>query len=347
MPRLSFSVPKYSRHKASGQTVVTIQGRDHYLGPYGSKSSKHKYDQFVGQWIAAGRPAQATAAPDALTIAELILAYWKFAERHYVKEGEPTSEQHCIRSALRHVRRLYDDLPAIEFGPLALKSVRRSMEESRLCRSTINEHVGRIRRLFRWAVSEELLPASVYQALATVSGLQKGRTTAREPEPILPVEDNVVDATLSHLPVVVRDMVRFQRLTGCRPGEVCRLRPCDIDRSDDVWQFRPETHKTEHHGRSRFIFIGPLAQAVLLPYLLRNSDAYCFSPTESEKKLHDEMRANRKTKVQPSQLSRSKPRAQRKPRDRYTRNSYLKAVCRACAVAFPAPVNLSTDERQL
>ncbi len=25
-------------------------------------------------------------------------------------------------------------------------------------------------------------------------------------------------------------MVRFQRFTGCRPNEVCIIRPCDVDR---------------------------------------------------------------------------------------------------------------------
>ena len=52
-------------------------------------------------------------------------------------------------------------------------------------------------------------------------------------------------------------MVRFQRLVGCRPGEVCMLRPCDLDRSDDVWRYVPESHKTEHYGKQRIILIGP------------------------------------------------------------------------------------------
>jgi hypothetical protein len=33
MPRLIHAPPKYRKHKASGQAVVTINGRDHYLGP--------------------------------------------------------------------------------------------------------------------------------------------------------------------------------------------------------------------------------------------------------------------------------------------------------------------------
>ena len=79
-------------------------------------------------------------------------------------------------------------------------------------------------------------------------------------------------------------MIRFQRLTGCRPGEVCILRPCDVDTSGEVWAYRPESHKTEHHGRDRVIFLGPKAQDVLRPYLLRDKTAYCFVPAESERK---------------------------------------------------------------
>jgi len=65
--------------------------------------------------------------------------------------------------------------------------------------------------------------------------------------------------------VVVADMVRFQRFTGARPGEVCQIRPIDVDRSGEVWTYRPESHKTEHHGRQRIIYVGPQAQEVLAP----------------------------------------------------------------------------------
>ena len=32
--------PKYRKHRASGQAVVTLNGRDIYLGPHGTKASK-------------------------------------------------------------------------------------------------------------------------------------------------------------------------------------------------------------------------------------------------------------------------------------------------------------------
>ena len=84
----------------------------------------------------------------------------------------------------------------------------------------------------------------------------------------------VVEATLPHLPPVVGDMVRFQLLTGSRPGEVCSIRPCDVDRSGEVWIYRPEHHKTEHQDRQRIIFIGPKGQDALRPYLLRDAEAF-------------------------------------------------------------------------
>jgi integrase len=143
------------------------------------------------------------------------------------------------------------------------------------------------------------------------------------------VADDVVDATLPHLPVVIADMVRVQRLLGCRPGEVCMMRPSDIDRSAEVWEYRPASHKTEHHGRHRVIFIGPKAQEILLQYLLRDADAYCFAPADSERKRKALMRALRKTLVQPSQRNRRKRRPKHKPGNCYVKDAYNRAICRA------------------
>lgn len=84
-----------------------------------------------------------------------------------------------------------------------------------------------IQRAFRWGVSQEMLPEAVYRALTTVMGLRKGRTEARETRPVRPVADEVVDVALPYLPAIVADMVRFQRLTGCRPAESERKRLAD------------------------------------------------------------------------------------------------------------------------
>jgi integrase len=330
MPK-SAHVPAYKLHKPSGQARVIIRGRQHYLGPYGSEESREKYGRLIAELAAGGRPDQAHDPGAKLLVVELVARYWDFAQGYYRKDGRPSAHLDAVRRNLRLLRQLYAHTPAGDFGPLALRAIQQKLIGERKCRTYINATCDIIRRVFKWGVSQELIPPSIYQALATVPGLRKGRSAAREPAPVLPVDNAVVDATLPELPPVVVDMVRFQRLTGCRPGEVCKLRPCDVDRSGEVWQYQPGDHKTAHLGRVRVVYIGPQAQDVLRPYLLRAADAYCFSPAESEQQRHAEMRAARKTRVQPSQQWRRKARPKRKPGDRYRKDAYTWAVRRAIA----------------
>ena len=325
-------VPSYRHHKPTGQAVVTLGGRDIYLGRWNSSQSRHEYDRIIGEWLASGRTLPRPTAD--LMIAELILRFMHFAKGYYRKAGESTSELDEFKQSLRPVRQLYGMTPAVEFGPIALKAVRLKMLEAGLSRGTINRRVNRIKRLFKWSVAEELLEPSVYQRLATVEGLKQGRTTAREPRPIAPIDDQVVDATLPHLSEVVVDMVRFQRLTGCRPDEVCMMRPIDVDTTGDVWRYRPESHKTQHLGRERIIFVGPKAQDVLRKFLLRDKESYCFAPTESERKRNARRREARQSPMTPSQARRGRKRHPKRPAgDRYTVNSYRRAIHRAVDLA--------------
>lgn len=336
---MSVRIPKYRLHKGSGQALVQINGERIYLGKHGTEQSKEKYRRIVAESL--GNPQHSPPLPQradqvgaVLSISGLILAYWKFVETYYQRDGEPTSELGCLRDALKPLRQLYGRTPAAKFGPRSLKTVRQAMIDADLSRGVINARVGRIKRLFKWGVAEELIPPGVYHGLEAVPGLRKGRTAARESEPVLPVADAVVDATLPHLPNVLADMIRFQRLTGCRPTEACVLRPGDVDRSGEIWEYRPGAHKTQHHGRERIIFIGPRAQEVLQRYLLRPAIAYCFSPVDSERARNEERRANRKSPMTPSQAKRRpKKNRCRPPRDRYDRNSYRRAIHRACGKA--------------
>ncbi|HEX4145890.1 MAG TPA: site-specific integrase [Pirellulales bacterium] len=330
MPRSAGeSVPSYRKHRASGQAIVVIAGRCHYLGPHGTVASRAEYDRLIAEWIANGR--QLSVAPDlGLTIAELMQRYRQHVQQYYVKNGRATSEQHDIASAMRFVRTLYAEKRVGEFGPLSLKAVRQKMLDAGWARSTINRQVQRVQRMFRWGVENELVSASVYQALKAVNGLRKGRCPAREPLPIGPVSDATVEATLEMLPKVVADMVRFQRLTGCRPQDVCSVRPCDIDTSGDVWVFVPIEHKTEHHGRQHSILIGPKAQSVLRPYLLRESTSFCFRPSDSERKRRA---ANEEARVTPLQYgnrsgTNRKSRPKRTAGDRYNTSGYRRCISR-------------------
>jgi hypothetical protein len=66
-------VPKYRHHKPTGQAVVTLSGKDHYLGPRKTATSRAEYDRLIGEWLAAGRSLPKPEAQ--LNIAELALRY--------------------------------------------------------------------------------------------------------------------------------------------------------------------------------------------------------------------------------------------------------------------------------
>jgi integrase len=329
-PRL----PKYRHHKARNLAVVRLNGRDHYLGPYDSPESHAEYRRLVGEWMANGitnTPAKAGGeAEPPPSINEVMLGYIAHVDRYYVKEGRPTSEVSLIRRALRVLRQLYGHTAARDFAPLALKAVRQAFIDAGLCRNEVNRRTGLIVRFFKWAVENEFVPASVHHGLKAVVGLRKGRTGVRETDPVGPVADAHVDAVLPHVGRRVAAMVELQRLTGMRPGEVTRMRTVDVDRSGAVWAYRPESHKAEHHGKSRRIFIGPRGQEILKPWLRADPAAYLFSPKESMEELRAERRRGRKTPVQPSQRDRKRKAPKKTPGDRYTKDSYRRAIAKGC-----------------
>lgn len=334
MPRQK-EVPALTLHRPSGRARVRIDGRDHYLGPYGSVQAREAYEEFIGEWL-----ARQDVTRFALTVDELALAYSAHADDYYRhSDGTPTREAENIRIALRTIIRLYGRTRVREFGPKDLKAVRNELIRAGSTRSYINGVVGKIKRMFKWGVAEEMVPESVWRALQAVEGLRAGRTAARESPPIRPVDDAAVEATLPHLSPVVADMVRIQLLTGARPGEICSMRPCDVSRgSDSVWTYQPSTHKTEHHGKQRRIFIGPQSQRILARYLLRSPESYCFSPAEAETKRNEIRRAARRTPMTPSQAAR-KPKG-RTLQSRFTKDAYNRSVQRACEAAFGMPPEL-------
>ncbi len=280
MPRRR--IPKYRRYKPKDLGLVVIDGKQYYLGRYGTAESLAEYNRLIQEWLARGTllVAEPGAGEVALTVNDLLLVFWtRHAEKHYRRpDGSVTGELANFRDSLRPIRRLYGPTPASDFSPLKLKTVRQQMIDSGLSRGTINQRVGRIVRLYKWAASEELVPAGVYHALKTVTGLPKGRTDAKETQPVQPVADEAVEAIRTHVAHQVWAMVKLQRLTGMRPGEVVIMRTCDLDTSGEVWVFSPPGHKTAHHGRERKICLGPRAQEVVRPWLRPVATEYLFSP---------------------------------------------------------------------
>lgn len=341
-------VPSYRRH-ASGQARVTIAGHDYLLGPWGSKASKEKYNRLVGEYVSSGRSKSFGTKPAEITIAELLFAFLSHAEQTYgvSKQGE----YYHLSLAIRPIKRLYASTNAVDFGVVQWKAIRKYIEDGKNgatpkagqkprpvsipSRRYVNAVMQRVTRIFCWAAGDgDMYPAELAGKLEKIEHLKIGRTDAVETDAIEPVSDEVVEMTLKHLPQILGDMVRVQRLIGCRPGEVCQLTPGMIDRTTDVWEAVLKQHKNAHRGQERKLSIGPKCQAILLPYLLRGENECLFRPMDADKKRRQLLHEARVTPMscghRPGTNKTSKP--TRKPGTQYTTQSYSKAIKRVCGV---------------
>jgi integrase len=359
MPRPQNSVPSYSNHKPTGQAYVRFPNgngsrRVIYLGQYDSPESRTEYARIVQELAVSPIPNsfdRIVKDKSDVTMSELLNAYRKYAEQHYRHpDGTPTSEISVVKITLKAFREVYANKPISEFGPLCVKAIRQKWIDENHTRSECNRRVKIIKRILKWGLSEELVPATIYQAVASIAGLQRGRTKARELLPVLPVPDEVVDATLPYLSRHVCGLVEFQRLTGCRPGEACAIRRCDIDTGGMVWLYKPPHHKGSWQGKSRVIAIGPKAQELIKEFFTPNLDDYLFSPRRARGERIAEQAAKRQTPRYPSHMKRNaekrKKNPQVSPAERYTKGSYAVAIDRACDVAFPPSGDLAQREEE-
>ena len=352
MPRQRNLLPSYLLHKQSGRARAV------WTDPAGTRQFRllpGLFDNAESRTAFARLQLELASSPhlpykadrSGVSVNEVLLAYLGFAQGHYRRpDGSTSNEFEEYKLVARYVRELYGHLPSAEFGPLALRAVRQKFLAADWSRGFINQRIWRVKRIFKWAVAEELIPSAVHQALTAVPGLQRGRSAARETEPVGPVDDATVDATLPFLSAHVRGLVEFQRLTGCRPGEACALRRCDIDTGGAVWLYRPTLHKNTWRGKSRTIAIGPKAQAMLREYFTPSIDDYLFSPARAVKQLIAERNAKRKTPRWPSHMKRNErkrvgAKRKRPPAERYNRLSYGTAIDRACDRAFPPPAHVA------
>ncbi len=89
-------VPSYRLHKASGQAVVTINGRDLYLGKWNTAAGKAEYDRVIAEYLANGRQLK---SEDEKTFEYVTDAYLVFAQQYYRKNETVTREFDCISEA--------------------------------------------------------------------------------------------------------------------------------------------------------------------------------------------------------------------------------------------------------
>ncbi len=331
----------------SGQSVVTIDGRDFYLGKHDTPESFARYAVLIRVYQEGG-----LKLPENFEVGQLDSMLSVCPPSH--QADQPILVRHITASYREHMKTKYSANPterlrlnllcneldehdgdklADSYGPRALQAQRQRWVKDGKSRVYCNRLTNAVIRLFKYAVSQELASVNTWQALRSVEALRAGQTEAPETEPVRPVAIEIVRQTAKHLSPVLKAMLRVHVATGMRPSELCRIRPCDIDRSGPVWIYRPAKHKTAGRGKTRAIPIVGDALDALVEYMNRDTHSYCFSPAESVAWWQAQKRANRKSKVQPSQISRAKENPAKQPRDCYDSHSYRQSIQRAAKTA--------------
>lgn len=188
-----------------------------------------------------------------LTREDLIGRYNAHAREYYRRaDGSPTRHATNIELATRP---LVSHEPAASFGLHELRRYREQRITRGLKRRTINQWVGWVRGMFRWAAREKLLSPAQVAELTLLEPLRYGRSRAKERADGVIVTLEMILRILPELSAAVRSMVRIQWLTGMRPGEVVSMKWFELTDLDSCTVYRPTQHKTKHHNRSRVIVL--------------------------------------------------------------------------------------------
>jgi len=179
MPRPRKLVPRYLKHPCGRARAIwnDAAGRRVRLlpGPFGSPGSLQAFARL--QLEIASSPETLAGAANGLSVVEILAPYLRHAAAYYGRG----SELGMIKDALKVVRELYGAEPVAGFGPKRLAAVREAFVRKGWSRTYVNRQVGKIVRAFKWAASEELIPATMHAALKTLSPLRRGHSEAPSP----------------------------------------------------------------------------------------------------------------------------------------------------------------------
>ena len=196
------AIPAYCRQREKGRTdraCVKIDGKKITLGIYDSPESRQKYAELIGNLGNSATP-DASKELTAPTVNEVLTSYLEYAQKYYRQpDGSMHAHYSSFMSLSRYLRRIAGETLVSDFGPKRLKEVRQAMIDDGLSRKYINAQINRVRRIFKWGTVEEMVPGEVPINLSALEGLREGKTKARETAQVLPVDAELVEATLSHL----------------------------------------------------------------------------------------------------------------------------------------------------
>lgn len=279
--------------------------------------------------------------PAGVSVSELC-ALWAEHCREYYRgpDGTPTSMATNAVLAVRLFRDLYGNAAVSELTHADMLQLRDALVRSGVARTTVNRRLWCVKYMMEWALDEAIIPAAVKAELTQVKGVKRGRTLAPERQPVRPVDDATIAATVAHMMPNTADMVRVHRLTGMRPGELCALRWSLIDTSRTPWVYRVPAEVNKNNwrgelGQPRMVCIGPKARAILEGH---KGDDVPFSPVLA---FAEYLKARRAARVTPiygeTEDAKKSPHVPRVLGDRWTTDAYTKTIRAACGKAKITP----------
>ncbi|MFN6194232.1 MAG: tyrosine-type recombinase/integrase, partial [Planctomycetota bacterium] len=253
-------VPKIGRH-STGQARVTLSGQVHYLGAYGTQEAAAKYAELLAKWEAGGRQPLRPVATVAQvgTVAELVAEYLRHVDRRgrYTKsDGRRTSAHARLDRTLRYVVKAIGDVQLRRLRPAHLRKwIDEMIDREGVGRDYLNKMLATVRAMLEWAAREERLGRDQFRDLREVESLSREDLPGRDHrvEKYCPTAAEVERIAQAAGGIVGR-MIRVQFACGLRPGELLRMRWCDLDRTEvaGCWTYRvsDDVSKVAHHGRA-------------------------------------------------------------------------------------------------
>ena len=316
--------------KQGNLAYVRVHGRKIYLGTHGTPEVQREYNRVIAEYY-----ANASAPPKTshtLTIDELCLRFLEDRKTDLA----PKQLEH-YKSLIEIILSQYSGLPANEFSPNKLRTLRVEFVKYGFVRQQCNKRASLVRTIFKWGVSHELIPASIWEALRSLEPLRKGQTTAPEGKRRRAIPQEYIERTLEELSPTVASMVRVHLATAARPSEICEMKIEHIDQRDPaVWVVRPPEHKNDWRDdfEDRLLYLAKPEIDLLIPIIGERTEGYVFRPqdaiAENKAKKWERAKWQRKT---PSRLERDKQRSKR-PKQQlnecYHAPAYRRAIERAC-----------------
>jgi len=328
------NIPQLRRWATRDLAYVYRNGKKTYFGKWGSSESIQKYNDFIKKL------ADEESKP-AITLRYVVDRFLEAKSNYYVKRGEQTRQLSRIKTACEYPVKMYGDRLVDSITPKTLIDCRAEMEKSgRFSRSYINTLISCFRLVIRWGVEQELVKAETLTALQAISPLKRGRSIAKETNPVSSVDPEIVEKTIKVSPPIIADMIRVQTLTGMRPTEVCQMREGDLDIKDNtVSIYTLSTDKTDYRRdpkNKRRIPLGKKAVNIIKRYLNGDPDNVIFAPYKSVRERNRTRQEARKTKTPPSQARRVKETDEalkERLNETYDTAAYGRAIARACVKA--------------